>query len=137
MRRGLFLLPGIALLLGLWMPVPSTGNAGLDSVVSEVRMRLPGWRVVHANAAWEGGYTVVASCGGRDLGFQLVPEHGLAVGDMWLQPDDAYTQSRLASVSDHATYLVWYRNPTAQRSLSCNTELARSTRAEGPIRPRD
>jgi hypothetical protein len=123
-------LVAILLLVGvvtaaLWMPIPTTGNAQLDQVVGEVRQRLPGWRIVQADASWEGAYTVVASCGSRELGFQLVPEHGLPVGDSWVQPNDLYARNRLEHVSDHDQYLVWYQNPVRQRTLSCRSELAR------------
>lgn len=121
------LLGGI-LAVALWMPIPATGNAQLSTVVGEVHERLPGWRIVRANASWEGAYTVVAACGSRELGFQLVPEHGLPIGDSWVQPNDAYARSRLEYVSDHEQYLVWYRNPLKERSLSCRSELAQDLR---------
>lgn len=125
--RPLVAIPLLAGVLGIavWMPIPATGNAQLNQIVGEVRERLPGWRIVQANASWEGAYTVVAACGSRELGFQLVPEHGLPVGDSWVQPNDLYARSRLEHVSDHDQYLVWYRNPARQRSLSCRSELAR------------
>ena len=117
---------GAVLVAALWMPIPATGNPQLNSVVSEVQERLPGWRVVRANASWEGAYTVVAACGARQLGFQLVPEHGLPIGAAWIQPNDAYARNRLEYVSDHSQYLVWYQNPPRERKLSCRSELARN-----------
>jgi len=122
---------GGILALAVWMPIPAMGNAPLTDVLSEVHERLPGWHVTRANASWEGGFTVVATCGPRELGFQLVPEHGLGVGDAWVQPSDEYARSRLAQVSDHEQYLVWYRHPLVERSLSCRSELARAVHA-GP-----
>jgi tRNA(Arg) A34 adenosine deaminase TadA len=114
-------LVAILLLVGvvtaaLWMPIPTTGNAQLDQVVGEVRQRLPGWRIVQADASWEGAYTVVASCGSRELGFQLVPEHGLPVGDSWVQPNDLYARTRLEHVSDHDRMQL-QRDPTAHAVL--------------------
>jgi hypothetical protein len=130
LHRHLRPLAAISLLAGvlavaLWMPIPATGNAELKHVVGEVQERLPGWRIVRANASWEGAYTVVAACGSRELGFQLVPEHGLPIGDSWVQPNDAYARNRLEYVSDHDQYLVWYQNPAHQRMLTCRSELAR------------
>ena len=127
LRRAIALpLLGGVLGLALLLPVPTTGDASLQSVVNEVEARLPGWHVARATAAWEGAYSVVATCGGRELGFQLVPSHGLPVGDVWIQPDDRYAQSRLQEVSDHDVYLVWYQMPSPDRTLSCGAELARS-----------
>jgi hypothetical protein len=115
---------GAVLGLALWMPIPATGNPQLDNVVGEVHERLPGWRIVRANASWEGGYTVVAACGARQLGFQYVPEHGLPEGAAWIQPNDAYARNRLEYSSDHPEYLVWYPNPARERTLTCRSQLA-------------
>jgi hypothetical protein len=128
---------GGILTLALWMPIPTTGNAPLTDVLSEVHERLPGWHITRANASWEGGYTVVATCGARELGFQLVPEHGLGVGDAWVQPNDEYARSRLAKISDHDVYLVWYRDPPIEHSLSCRSELARSVHTGPADSPND
>jgi hypothetical protein len=106
------------------MPIPATGNAQLNQIVGEVRERLPGWRIVQANASWEGAYTVVAACGARQLGFQYVPEHGLPEGAAWIQPNDAYARNRLEYSSDHPEYLVWYPNPARERTLTCRSQLA-------------
>lgn len=130
---GIPLLAGI-LGMALWMPIPTTGDAPLSGVVSEVQQHLPGWRIVRANASWEGAYTVVATCGARELGFQLVPEHGLPVGDAWIQPNDTYARGRLAYVSDHQEFLVWYQNPPRERTLTCRSELARGLRADAGSR---
>lgn len=120
----------IALGLGLWLPIPTTGDAHLSTVVSEVRERLPGWRIVRAEPSWEGGYTVVAACASRELGFQLVTGHGLGIGDAWIQPNDLYARSRLSRVSDHDDYIIWYQNPVRERTLTCRSELARDPRVE-------
>jgi hypothetical protein len=130
--RRLAVIPTLAaaLGLGLWMPIPATGDAHLDRVVTEVHERLPGWRVVRAEPSWEGSYAVVAACGPRELGFQVVPEHGLAVGDAWIQPNDEWSADRLEHVSDHDSYIVWYQNPVRERTLSCRSELARDQSVE-------
>lgn len=126
--RALAVVPLLGAVLGaaLLMPIPATGNPQLTNVVDEVQERLPGWRIVRANASWEGAYTVVAACGGRQLGFQFVPEHGLPIGAAWIQPNDAYARDRLEYVSDHSQYLVWYPNPAREKTLSCRSELARN-----------
>lgn len=115
----------IALALGLWLPIPTTGDSHLTTVMNEVRERLPGWRIIRAEPSWEGGYTVVAACATRELGFQLVPGHGLGLGDAWIQPNDLYARSRLARVSDHEDFIIWYQNPVRERTLTCRSELAR------------
>jgi hypothetical protein len=69
---------------------------------------------------------VVAACGPQQLGFQIVPGHGLAPGDAWLHPEDEYARNRLATISDDYRTLVWLRDPVRVRSLSCRQELARS-----------
>ena len=121
-------IPILAAVLGLavWIPIPTTGDPPLRNVVDEVQARLPGWHIVRATTAWECAYSVVAACGGRELGFQMVPAHGLPVGDVWIQPDDRYAQDRLREVSDHDVYLVWFEHPIHERSFSCGAELART-----------
>ncbi len=121
--------------LAIWLPIPATGDPPLRTAVSEVQERLPGWHIVRATSAWEGAYSVVASCGGHQLGFQMVPAHGLPVGDVWIQPDDSYAQDRLRQVSDHDIYLVWYEHPMQERSLSCGAELARTYPGSRDSRP--
>lgn len=108
----------------LLAPIPTTGNHARSEVLERVTERLPGWQVVRAGPSWEGAWTVVAACGGREIGFQLVPGHGLGPRDAWLQPQNEYTRSRLARVSDDSFYLVWYERGYRVRSLSCLTELA-------------
>jgi len=130
-RRWHLPLPLAVALLGavfgaaLLAPIPFTHNTAEAQVVATVEQRLPGWSVVRANASWEGAWSVVAWCGGQQLGFQLVPGHGLSPGDMWLHPDNEYARLRLASISDDFRYLVWFNDPIHQRSLSCRQELAR------------
>ncbi len=114
-----------ALAVALSVPVPSLPDDGLTTVRAEVADRLPGWRVDRLEPSWEGSYTVVTSCAGLELDFQLVPGHGLPPEDAWVQPSDAYARARLRAVSDHWRYLVWYRDPVRPRSLSCSDELAR------------
>jgi hypothetical protein len=121
--------------LALVAPIPTTGNEELARVMTEVKDRFPGWHITHATAAWENAYTVVASCGGREIGFQVVPEHGLPVGASWVQPNDEFTRARLAQVSDHHTYLVWFPHPLRERQLSCRAEMARELRTYGPQPP--
>jgi hypothetical protein len=128
---------GAVLAVALWLPLPTTGDGQQETVVDEVQERLPGWHVVRANPAWEGAYSVVAMCGGHELGFQLVPGHGLPVGDLWIQPDDNYAQNRLQQVSDHDVYLVWYEHPVGDRALSCGAELARTYPGERQSTPPD
>lgn len=117
------LLPLLA--FALWVPIPRVGNAGADRVLEAASERLPGWSIVRATDSWEGGYAVVASCGPRTMGFQVVPGHGLPLEDAWLQPNDAYAESRLRHVSDYPTFLIWRAHPLISRTLSCSEELAR------------
>lgn len=109
----------------MFLPIPTAGNAVERDVVSQVAQRLPGWRVVRASESWEHAYTVVAACGGRVVGFQYVPEHGLPIGDAWIQPDDDFSRSRLAQVTDSRRYLVWRERPRTDDTLSCREEIAR------------
>lgn len=109
----------------LLAPIPTLGNDAQAGVVSQVAQRLPGWRIVRAGESWESAYTVVASCAGRVVGFQYVPEHGLPPGDAWLQPDDSYSRSRLSELTDSRRYLVWRDRPRVDRTLSCREEIAR------------
>jgi hypothetical protein len=106
-------------------PPPAAANHPRAEVIGQVQSRLPGWAIVKADAAWEGAWTVVAACGSRRLGFQVVPGHGLPAGYAWLQPADSYARSRLRLVSDHRGYLVWYPEQFRSRTLSCRRELRR------------
>ena len=125
---------GAIFAVSLWGPIPHLGNQGAQQVVATVNQRLPGWTVDQAIGIWEGGYAVVASCGTSQLGFQVVHGHGLPDQDVWLQPNDAFTRSRLEELTDYPAYLVWRGSPFIERSLSCQEELARvaaEARADG------
>jgi hypothetical protein len=112
--------------VALWVPIPRLGDPGVAHVLDQVHARLPGWSVLSATDTWEGGYAVVASCGARQIAFQIVPGHGLPLQDFWLQPNDQYARSRLQEVSDYSTVLVWRAVPISTQTLSCRQELARS-----------
>ena len=112
------------LALSLTAPIPSAPDEGEAAVASVVGKRLPGWTVERINRSWEGAYSVVAMCAGREIGFQYVPGHGLPPDNAWLQPSDSYTRERLAKISDHWRHLVWYHDPAIMDTLSCQEELA-------------
>ena len=111
--------------VALLAPIPVVPNAARAQVVSTVSDRLPGWEIVRTRSSWEGAWTVVAACGPLQLGFQLVPGHGLSPGDAWLHPDDEYARDRLASISDDGRFIVWFRDSARPKALSCGHELAR------------
>ena len=96
-------------------------------MVASVERRLPGWHIERTQSSWEGGWSVVATCGTLHLGFQLVPGHGLAPGDAWLHPEDRYARERLGSISDSWRALIWFAQPIGLRTktLSCRQEMAR------------
>jgi hypothetical protein len=119
-----------ALLLGVFAtamlaPMPVGPNQARAEVVASVEDRLPGWHIVRTRSSWEGAWTVVASCGRSQMGFQWVPGHGLGPGDAWLHPEDRFSRDRLASISDDRRFLVWFSEPIRPRTLSCRQELAR------------
>ena len=118
------LLLGGLFVTALLAPIPAGPNAARAEVVAQIESRLPGWDIVRTDSSWEGAWSVVAACGADQLGFQLVPGHGLAPGDAWIQPEDAYSRMRLRSSSDHSSYMVWLDEHRA-RALPCRTELAR------------
>jgi hypothetical protein len=118
------LLLGLVFASALLAPIPAGPNAARAEVVDRVESKLPGWSIVRTDSSWEGAWSVVAACGDDRLGFQVVPGHGLAPGDAWIQPEDGYSRARLRSVSDHTTYLVWFQGHRG-RSLPCRSELAR------------
>lgn len=118
----------------LLVPIPVMSDEGRSAVRREVRSRLPGWAIQQIDPSWEGAYTVVATCAGHEIGFQLVRGHGLPLDDAWIQPNDAYARDRLAEVSDNRRYLVWYGERLRPDQLSCREELARSG---DPPEPRD
>jgi hypothetical protein len=126
-RTAAVLALGPVLAIALWAPVPHFGNQGTARIVAAVQERLPGWSVLHAVDTWEGGYAVVASCGSSQLGFQMIPGHGLPLDDAWLQPNDTFTRTHLEELSDYPLYLIWRSEPMAGRTLSCRQELARSS----------
>jgi hypothetical protein len=112
------------LALSLTVPIPRLPDDGEAAVRGVIRERLPGWIVERVERSWEGGYSVVAVCAGRQIGFQYVPGHGLPANDAWLQPSDLYTRERLATISDDWRRLVWYDDPAIMDSLSCREEIA-------------
>lgn len=111
--------------VALWAPIPTGPNAARADVMAQVEQRFPGWRIARASSSWEGAWSVVVSCGTRQVGFQLVPGHGLPAGDAWLHPEDRYSHARLATISDDRTYLVWYRDAKHAPSLLCRDQVAR------------
>src|SRR5687767_13243205 len=82
------------LALSLTVPIPSTPDEGEAAVARIVRKRLPGWTVERINRSWEGAFSVVTMCAGREMGFQYVPGHGLPPDNAWLQPNDPYARER-------------------------------------------
>lgn len=110
--------------VALWAPIPTGPNEARADVMAQVEQRFPGWRIARASSSWEGAWSVVVSCGTRQVGFQLVPGHGLPAGDAWLHPEDRYSHARLATISDDRTYLVWYRDKKHAPSLSCRDQVA-------------
>jgi hypothetical protein len=127
-----FLALGAVLALSLTMPVPAVPYDGVARVRSLVQDRLPGWTVERVTRTWEGAFSVVTLCAGREIGFQYVPGHGLPPDDAWLQPSDPFSRERLAAVSDHWRHLVWYHDPAMKATLSCAEEIA-----GGPRNPAD
>jgi hypothetical protein len=119
------MLLGFVLVGALTLPIPGAPDPARSSLVQQIAERLPGWKVDRVDHSWEGAFTVVASCVGREIGFQYVPEHGLQLGDGWLQPSDPYSRERLGELSDHYRYLIWFGDPAMKHTLSCREELAR------------
>lgn len=126
-----------ALSLSLILPLPTLPDHHRTAVANEVSERLPGWTIERLDRSWERGYTVVAACVGRQVGFQWVPGHGLPGDDAWIQPNDEYSRARLARTSDHWRHLVWYAVRQPRSSLSCAEELAGVTRAPSGVRGLD
>lgn len=124
-----------AFIIALNVPIPTVPDVGRTAVRGEVGDRLPGWTIQRVDPSWEGGYTVVTSCAGKQVAFQFVPGHGLPAEDAWLRPSNAYARDRLRTVSDHYRYLLWRAEPRDLDHLSCQEELARS--ADQPIRERN
>jgi hypothetical protein len=111
----------------LLAPLPVAPNEARAEVVATVERRLPGWHIERTQSSWEGAWSVVATCGTLQLGFQLVPGHGLAPGAAWLHPEDRYARERLGSISDSWRALIWFPQPIGLRTktLSCRQEMAR------------
>ncbi len=122
---GYAILLGFVLAVALTLPIPGTPDPARGTLVHQIGQRLPGWKVDRVDHSWEGAFTVVATCVGREISFQYVPEHGLQLGDGWLQPSDPYSRKRLAELSDHYRYLIWFAQPAMKHTLSCREELAR------------
>jgi hypothetical protein len=112
-------------------PIPTLGNASRAGVIALVSERLPGWNVQGVTDAWEGATAVTVACGGEEIGFQIVPGHGLPAGMIWLQPTDGSANRILAEVSDYPGYLVWLKRPLLPRILSCEELLARQSPSRG------
>ena len=121
----------------LSVPIPSLPDHDRQAVMHEVSERLPGWSVERVERSWEGAYTVVTWCAGREMGFQYVPGHGLPAGNAWLQPNDSFARDRLRGLSDHWRHLVWYRDPALMNTLSCHEEIAGSKQTSMESRPHD
>lgn len=121
-----------AFAIALTAPIPSLPDAGRAAVRAEIGGRLPGWTVHRVDPSWEGAYTVVTACAGREVAFQFVPGHGLPPDDAWLQPNNDYARRHLAVTSDHQRYLLWRDEPADASALSCPDEVARG---EGISRP--
>ena len=115
-----------AFLVAYFAPIPAMPDVGRATVAGEVSDRLPGWTVQKLDPSWEGGYTVVTSCAGKEVAFQFVPGHGLPSEDAWLRPSNDYTRERLRHVSDHYRYLLWRAEPRDLDRLTCTEELART-----------
>jgi hypothetical protein len=112
-------------------PIPTVGNADRAGVIALVEERLPGWEVRRATDAWEGATALTVACGYEEIGFQVVPGHGLPTGMLWLQPTDGSANRILAEISDYPGYLIWLKRPLVPRALSCQELLGRERRSPG------
>lgn len=117
----------------LVFPIPVVPDAGRAAVRAEVRDRLPGWTVSRLSPSWEGAYTVVTSCGTREVAFQFVPGHGLPADDAWIQPTNRYARARLALTSDHRQYLLWRDDTLSPGTLECLEEVAQGGGPEASV----
>ena len=120
----LFACLAVVFVIALFAPIPSLPDAGRANVRAEVGDRLPGWKVHRIDPSWEGAYTVVTTCAGREVAFQFVPGHGLPQEDAWLQPNNDYARRHLRITSDHDRYLLWRGNPVDSSALSCADDIA-------------
>jgi len=121
-----------AFVLALTAPIPAVPDAGRANVRAEIDDRLPGWTVARVDPSWEGAYTVVTSCAGREVAFQFVPGHGLPQQDAWLQPNNDYARRRLKITSDHDRYLLWRGNPIDSSAVSCADDVAQGGETSDP-----
>jgi hypothetical protein len=121
----------------LTVPIPALQDAGRAGVRAEVADRLPGWSVQRIDPSWEGSYSVVTSCAGRELSFQFVPGHGLPRDDAWIQPHNSFARARLSRTSDHSRYLLWRGDRLFPPTVSCFENLARDDSGEVFARGRD
>jgi hypothetical protein len=119
----------------LLAPIPTTTDAGLADVMGRLQTRLPGWEIERAKPSWEGAYSVVASCAGRQIGFQFVPGHGLPLDDAWLQPSNGYAREQLTRLSDHWRYLIWRDDPVLAITLPCSPQVALDGGDTRPVIP--
>ena len=127
----------VVFLVALTIPIPALPDAGRARVLAEVADRLPGWSVQRIDPSWEGAYSVITSCAGRELSFQFVPGHGLPRDDAWIQPHNSFARARLGRTSDHSFYLLWRGDRLAPPSVSCFENLARDDSDEVFARGRD
>ena len=136
LRRGAAVIGALTatFLVAFLAPVPTLPDTSRATVRAEVSERLPGWRIQKLDRSWEGAYTVVTSCAGKEVSFQWVPGHGLPPEDAGLHPSNDFARDRLRTLSDHRRYLVWYAEPRRPDSLSCDEELART--GEPPVTAR-
>jgi len=122
-------------LVALSAPIPAVPDAGRAAVRAEVRDRLPGWQVSRLDPSWEGAYTVVTTCAGREVSFQFVPGHGLPENDAWIQPTNRYARARLAVTSDHRQYLLWREGELDPSTLACVEEVAHNREPGASLPP--
>jgi hypothetical protein len=116
---------GTALAAAVALPIPTLPDSGRQTIATELSQRLPGWEVERLSPSWEGAYTVVTSCAGHRIDFQLVPGHGLGPDDAWVLPADEYAYERLTTLSDHWRHLIWFGDPAMSHELACRDLLAR------------
>jgi hypothetical protein len=89
--------------------------------------------VVRAGETWENNYVVVAVCGDREIGFQVVPARGMLRGDAFIVPDDRFSRSRMRLVVDYPQYMFWRAGSTVERPLECQEEVAKEREPERQV----